>query len=350
MTGIHINVNLLLIFPSCEGVFKVKRKFYECSYFIHGGKKMNTRASAGKTFLLKMWENYPKTWKFLIDLGIFLKFKTLNTSKIPNEIVLPSTNKIYVNSEENRGRALLISNGTTQKRLTNFWIKAVKEYSPDLVIDVGVNYGECIFSTNYPTHTHIYGVEANRELLKYIHQSRDAHRNRAQIKIFNVFASDKEEEKTFYVDKHWSGTSSAAYRPEHEMTEQTTVSTVTIDSIIEEDARNKNILFKVDVEGYEAFVLKGMTELFQQSASALGFIEFNSEYVEKSGVNANDFLQFLQQHFSVYIYIKNEIVNGSQLTLSDLHNLFKSNYVHTDMILVKNVNKQIDLLILSSAS
>lgn len=318
--------------------------------YIYRREKMNTRASAGKTFLLKMWENYPKTWKFLIDLGIFLKYKTLNTSKIPNEIVLPSSNTIFVNSEENRGRALLLSNGMTSKRLTNFWIKAVNEYSPDLVIDVGVNYGECIFSTIYPKHTQIYGIEANRDLLKYIHQSRNAHRNKAQIKIFNVFASDKKEEKTFYVDKHWSGTSSAAYRPAHDMIEQTTVSSVTIDSIVEEDVTNKNILFKVDVEGYEAFVLRGMTELIQKSSSALGFIEFNSEYMEKSGVNINEFLGFLHQNFSVYIYTKNELVNRSQLTLSDLQKLFGSNYVHTDIILVKNVKNEIYLLQLSSAS
>jgi FkbM family methyltransferase len=311
---------------------------------------MNTGASAGKNFLLKMWENYPRTWKFLIDLGIVLKYKTLNTSKIPNDIVLPSSNTIFVNPEENRGRALLISNGMTQKRLTNFWMKAVNDYSPDLVIDVGVNYGECIFSTNYPTHTQIYGIEANRELLTYILQSREVHPNKAQMKIFNVFAADKEEEKTFYVDKHWSGTSSAAYRPAHDRIEQTTVSSVTIDSIVEEDVTNKDILFKVDVEGYEAFVLRGMTELIQKSASALGFIEFNSEYIEKSGVNVNEFLRFLQQHFSVYIYSKNGLMNGSQLTLSDLHKRFGSNYVHTDMILVKNVEKQIDLFKLSSAS
>jgi FkbM family methyltransferase len=318
--------------------------------YLFRGEKMNTRATAGKTFLLKMWENYPRTWKFLIDLGIFLKYKTMNTSKIPNEIVLPSSNTIFVNSEENRGRALLISNGVTQKRLTNFWVNAVNEYSPDLVIDVGVNYGECIFSTDYPNHTQIYGIEANRDLLKYIHQSREVHRNKAQIKIFNVFAADKEEEKTFYVDKHWSGTSSAAYRPAHDMIEHTTVSSVTIDSIIEEDVTNKNILFKIDVEGYEAFVLRGMTELIQKSASALGFIEFNSEYMEKSGVNVSDFLRFLQKHFSVYIYTKNELVNGIQFTISDLEKLFGSKYVHTDMILVKNVKKQIDLLQLSSAS
>ena len=92
---------------------------------------MVTKASVRKPLLMKMWEQYPKTWKFLIDLGILLKYKTLNISKLPNKIVLPSSMVLFVNSEENRGRALLISNGMTQKRLTNFWEKAVSDIKPD---------------------------------------------------------------------------------------------------------------------------------------------------------------------------------------------------------------------------
>ena len=128
----------------------------------------------------------PRAWKLLINFGILLKYKTLNINKIPNRIVLPSSNILYVNSEENRGRALLISDGMTQKRLTQFWCNAVEVIRPDLTIDVGVNYGECIFSTIYPTHTKIYGVEANRNLLPYIKKSREAHPNKSQIRIFNV--------------------------------------------------------------------------------------------------------------------------------------------------------------------
>ncbi len=40
------------------------------------------------------------------------------------------------------------------------------------------------------------------------------------------------------------------------MIEQTIVRTVTIDSIVDEDDMNKNVLFKVDVEGYEDHRLK----------------------------------------------------------------------------------------------
>ncbi|WP_243354695.1 FkbM family methyltransferase [Bacillus litorisediminis] len=296
------------------------------------------KATIRKPFLLKMWENYPKLWKFLIDVGILLKYKTLKAEKLPKKVVLPSSTILYVNSEENRGRALLISNGMTQKRMTHFWSQAVHVMNPDLIIDVGVNYGECIFSAIYPSHTMIYGVEANRQLFKYIEQSKNVHPNKAQILLFNTFAADKDdEEKVFFVDKHWSGTSSASYRPSHQMVEPVAVHSTTIDSLVQGNAMNKAVLFKVDVEGYEAFVLKGMTTIFETSAAMLGFIEFNSEYIEKSGIAVNDFLTFLNRYFTLYIYKADDsLVKANNLQFEDLKELFNSDYIHTDMILASD--------------
>lgn len=313
---------------------------------------MITKASVRRPFLMKMWERYPKTWKMLIDLGILLKYKTLNIKKIPNKIVLPSSNALYVNSDENRGRALLIKNGVTQKRLTHFWSNAVKEYLPDLIIDVGVNYGECLFSTTYPGQTKIYGIEANRHLLKYIKKSRDVHPNKSQIAIINAFASDKDDEqKTFFVDKHWSGTSSASYMPSHNMIEEMPVKTITIDSLMKENLTNKTVLFKVDVEGYEAFVLKGMTRIMEESASTIGFIEFNSEYIEKSSVHADDFFTFLQTYFTIYVYKEDDtLIKADHLTYEDLQNMFDTGYIHTDFILCKGTCHHPENLVSQSCS
>jgi FkbM family methyltransferase len=298
---------------------------------------MKTIGSVRKPILMKMWEHYPKTWKFLIDLGILLKYKTLNNNKIPNRIVLSSTNILYVNSDENRGRALLIKGGVTQKRLSTFWSNAVKEYDPDLIIDVGVNYGECIFSTTYPSHTKVYGIEANSSLFQYIEKSRAAHPNKSQITMIHALASDTDgEQKWFFVDKHWSGTSSASYMPSHHMIEKTPVESITIDSLFKGDTQPQNLLFKVDVEGYEAFVLKGMTKLIEKSNSALGFLEFNSEYIEKSGIKAAAFFAFLKKYFTIYFYIEDgTIVNADLKTYDEVQGMFGSQHFHTDFIVVK---------------
>lgn len=299
---------------------------------------MKTKASVRKPFLMGLWENYPKTWKFLIDVGILLKYKTLNIKKLPDKITLPCSNSLYVNPEENRGRALLISNGITQRRLTNFWTKSVHQLKPDLVIDIGVNYGECIFSAIYPTHTTIYGIEANRHLLKYINQSKDEHPNKAQISIIHAVASDTDgEEKIFHIDQHWSGTSSAAYVPSHKMTEKVSLKTVKIDALVSNGRTFEKVLFKVDVEGYEAFVLKGMTNLFQNSGAIAGFIEFDTEYMEKLGIDVDDFLNFLKTYFFVYVFKEDDqLVNATHLSFIELLNLFGTKYIHTDLILVSD--------------
>ncbi|WP_141431039.1 FkbM family methyltransferase [Bacillus sp. 03113] len=299
---------------------------------------MKIKAAIRKPFLMRIWENYPKTWKFLIDLGILLKYKTLNIKKLPDKVMLPSFNTLYVDSEENRGRALLISNGITQKRLTHFWSKAVNEFKPDLVIDVGVNYGECIFSATYPVNTKIYGIEANSHLLKYINRSKDVHPNKSQITIINAIASDKDdEEKIFFIDKHWSGTSSATYIPSHNLIEKVPIKSIKIDTLFSRERISEAVLFKVDVEGYEPFVLQGMTNLFENSKSLLGFIEFNSEYIEKLGISVDVFLGFLQTYFSIYVYKEDDVlVKATHLKYEDLRNLFGTNYIHTDFILVKD--------------
>jgi FkbM family methyltransferase len=299
---------------------------------------MKMKAAIRKPFFMRIWEHYPKTWKLLIDLGILLKYKTLDSEKLPDKIMLSFSNTLYVNSEENRGRALLISNGVTQKRLTHFWLNAVNEFKPDLVIDVGVNYGECIFSTTYPLDTKIFGIEANSQLLPYINRSKEAHPNRSQISIIHAIASDQDgEEKTFFIDKHWSGTSSAAYIPSHNLIEKVPVKSITIDTLVSGCRPITTVLFKVDVEGYEALVLKGMTSLLKDSVSLLGFIEFNSEYIEKLGISVDDFLLFLQTYFTIYVYTENDhLVTAKQFNHKDLQRLFGTNYIHTDFILVKN--------------
>ncbi|MFC7370346.1 FkbM family methyltransferase [Fictibacillus iocasae] len=291
-----------------------------------------------KPYVTTMWEKNPMLWKWLIDCGILLKYKTLNVDKLPNKIVLESSLILYVDPDENRGRALLICNGVTQKRLNSFWSMAVEWVNPDVVIDVGVNYGECLFSVSYPAHAKIYGIEANHRLLPYIEQSRNTHPNQTQITIVNAFASEQNNVlKEFFVDKHWSGTSSASYMPSHNMIEKVSVPSITIDSLVREVPIHEKVLFKVDVEGYEAFVLKGMKKLLSSCDTALGFVEFNSEYITKAGISANEFLDDLQTHFTICFYNADDVlVKGHQLNLEGLQSVFGTSSVHTDLVLVKN--------------
>ncbi|WP_110114823.1 FkbM family methyltransferase [Bacillus sp. CGMCC 1.16541] len=298
---------------------------------------MALKATLRKPVFMKLWESHPKIWKAMVDIGVFLKYKTLNIANLPQAITLPSRHLLYVNPNENRGRVLLIKNGMTQSRLTKFWIDTVQTMKPTIVVDVGVNYGECIFSTDYAAHTKLFGIEANTYLIPYIMKSKEAHPNKEQITIVQAFASNKENEnQRFYVDTHWSGTSSASYAPSHNMIEEHDVPTVTIDSLLEGSLTKERLLFKVDVEGYEAFVLQGMNHTIKECGHVIGFIEFDSEYMKKAYVNLDTFLSFLNEHFHVFMYDYNdELVDITSFTYKQVQEELRYREVHTDLVVVK---------------
>lgn len=291
-----------------------------------------------KPLFMKFLDKHPKTWKYLINIGLLVKYKTINNHRIPNKIALSSENSLYINSAENRGRALLLKNGETQTRLTTFWKGAVQNFKPTIVLDVGVNYGECIFSTNYEQETKIFGFEANKQLIPFIKRSRDEHKNKEQIKIIHALASDQTKPKqTFYVNRMWSGTSSGINTKMNKSIEMQSIDSIRVDSIFhKQDLQHERVLFKVDVEGFEAFVLNGMERLIKESKSCLGFIEFDSHYIRKSGTDLTRFLLFLDQHFTIYYFTNEDKLNKMEKDImGNFQKMLRTKDYHTDLVLMK---------------
>ncbi|MBE4907624.1 FkbM family methyltransferase [Bacillus luteolus] len=283
----------------------------------------------------KVWSKYPKIWKHLVNVGLFIKYKTIHFEKLPSSIKLPSSFDLHINPEENRGRALLIRNGLIQEGLARFWVSSVHSFSPTIVLDVGVNYGEYLFTVKYPKSTKIYGIEANEQLLNYIDKSLENHPNKSQFNIIHAFATNREQQThPFYIDKNWSGTSSGnAFN--FEKVEKKVVPTITVDSLLKEaNLKKERILFKIDVEGYEALVLEGMEHTIKNSKHLLGIIEFDSIYLQKAGTNLHLFLNKLDTNFYVYLFNKDgQLLKIDYLSLETLQKALKSKHIHTDLIL-----------------
>ncbi|MFZ3588734.1 FkbM family methyltransferase [Bacillus sp. DJP31] len=289
-----------------------------------------------KALYEKWWVKYPYFKDVLLKTGLLLKYRTWNVQKLPNKISLPSSRTIYINPTENRGRALLLRDGVTQERLTSFWQKSVAVFKPTIVLDIGVNYGECIFSTTYNKKTTIIGVEANEQLLSYIDQSRLDHPNRDQIQIVYGFATNSEKEThSFFVDKNWSGTSSGTKMVEHDLVEEFQVPSVTINTLLKNQVRKHDrLLFKIDVEGFESFVLEGMYDILKETKEAIGFIEFDSEYMKRAGTSLSQFFEKLKEEFHIYAYVAdNQIKDITALSYKELEQWWQSDEIHTDLIL-----------------
>ncbi len=284
-------------------------------------------------FPTRYWEVTKAAIRFILSQTLVKKWRR-------NYIIMPaSASQLYVNPQENRGKVLYMMNGVTQTRLHHFWRNAVTTVQPDLVLDVGVNYGECLFSVTYPQHCKIYGVEANAGLKKYIERSRKHHPNHRRIRMNYAIATDRNEPtRTFYVHKKWSGLSSVIPKDTNDLASYEThaVRTITIDALLQnQPLETMKLLFKIDVEGNEYHVLQGMLRTLEKCAQTIGMIEFDSHYLLRAGCDLDQYLALLQQHFSIYIYVKDKaLVRFETITFKKVQSLFWKKHVHTDFILV----------------
>lgn len=186
-----------------------------------------------------------------------------------------------------------------------FWREFNAHLKPDLVVDVGLNYGECLFGTNYSPAANLWGFEANPRLIPLLEKSRQLHPDGARMILTNCLVSDVPAENVpFLVNPKWSGSSSAV----REMNEthkhiEFKLPARTIDSIIPVvAAQDRTLLFKMDIEGFERRALAGFVGTLDRVARAYGFIEFTPKFLRWAGVEPEEFLLWLQERFDVFCF------------------------------------------------
>jgi FkbM family methyltransferase len=210
----------------------------------------------------------------------------------PTELHLfGSDNVIHVDPADPRGRALLRSEARGQSSLKKTWQWAISTLRPAAVLDVGANYGEFLYLPEYEVGTRVVGVEANSRLIPFLEASRARHPNRDQIELVSAAAGSQVRSGTaFLLDKTWSGRSSVIRHDTLREVETIEVPMVTMDSLFDGGAP-KTLVFKVDVEGYEGEVLRGMQGVLGQASEALGIIEFNPTLLTDAGESPQGFLE-----------------------------------------------------------
>jgi len=224
-----------------------------------------------------------------------------------------------------------------------FWRDFSRQLQPDLIVDVGLNYGECLFGTDYPEKTRLYGFEANPRLIPHLERSRDEHPAAERIELHHCLVSDEPaSEVPFLVNPDWSGSSSALPelndRPE---SIEFKLDARPLDEVIPRHlAEGAKLLFKMDIEGFESKALRGFTATLDAVKMAVGFIEFDAQYLRWAGEQPDEYLRWLQQRFDLYrvASIKERILKPVERLdqLPKLHG--DRERVHVDLVLASRRN------------
>lgn len=260
----------------------------------------------------------------------------------PGVIQLPgSRNPIHIDPQDPRAWKILVM-APLQGRLARnqvFWRESCEHLHPSLALDIGLNFGECLFAAEYGPETELHAYEANPALKPYVTRSLAEHPAREQMQLhFGLVSDCPGPAQTFYVDKRWSGGSSAiaGLHPEEASRYQAVeVPVLSIDSTFAQSPAAQpggTLVFKIDVEGYEFRVLEGMQKTLMAPRWSVGLVEFDTELLKSAGESLEAYFAFLKQRFEIYAFSK-EAKAAPARTWEELSGLFRRQEFHTDLLL-----------------
>lgn len=178
----------------------------------------------------------------------------------------------------------------------------INEFSVDLFLDVGANYGECAFAVPLYTSTQIVGYEANESLHAYLRRSLAYNDDITKIELVHAAVSRVSGETlAFFVDPGWSGKSSVVRDKESGLKRVEVVSTSIDHEIDRLEKRCDLLLLKMDVEGYEPAVFDGAEKTLRTVPNIICLMEFDEKYLARGGVDPEVFFEKLISLFSVYV-------------------------------------------------
>ena len=259
-----------------------------------------TRFVSGIPFIGTLCENIvrrPFLRRGIDEIKLAVKYRKL----FPNAVVLPNSGSpIFVDRNENRGRSVLLCGATGQPNLKALWHRAIAILVPDVVVDVGANYGEFVFGERYPKAKRILSIEANAGLATFLQKSHKLHPDRERIMILTALAAGISDDVIeFFLDQGSSGRSTAVKRTDTKSV-VTRVRTVAVDDLLEDlTLEEMKLVFKIDVEGFEPAVFEGMKRVIDRTNFLLGLIEFNPRLVRLSGVDPQRFLESLHSRLQI---------------------------------------------------
>lgn len=275
---------------------------------------------------------------------ILMRYGTLN----PEVVRIPhAVGRFHINPHDGRARRKLIFDAIRNRYSINrrFWNDFIAAVRPDLALDIGTNYGECIFSPGYPGNTTAIAFEANPELVGYLEKSRRDHPSMNQIEVINALVGKEPSgQRDFYINETQSGRSTAvAAITENSASHRIIkVDTVSVDSCVNDrNITAGSVVFKIDVEGYEPHVLLGMKNTIGKAKTAVGFVEYDTGYLHKSGWTAQQYQEQALDGFDLYVPIKQGLQKFTRIeSLSDYSeqaskHLKRGRDLHFDLILVK---------------
>ncbi|MBO8217854.1 FkbM family methyltransferase [Prochlorococcus marinus] len=226
---------------------------------------------------------------------------------LPKKVKIKS-NFIYLNPNDPVVSGAIFFN-VYEKTETNF-IKSVC-FEGMNVLDIGANIGfyTSIFSQFTGAKGIVVAIEPDKESYKYLSKSINCF-NYKNVLSFPIAASDTKQKLPLFISEENRG-DNRLYATDQKRN-SIMVDCLTIDELLKENKIKNLDLIKIDVQGYEPKVLKGMRKIVKSSEKLILLSEFWPKGISQSGENPREYLMMLRKMEFELFELKN---NGSLVLL-----------------------------------
>ena len=170
-------------------------------------------------------------------------------------------------------------------------------HSGDTIMDVGAGIGilTLFFRKLVGDAGMIYSFEPNSTAFSILNKNIEENAL-TNIQIENKAVSDINN-KVSFVQKNAITASRISRNDEDGIP----VDSISIDKYSIDNKIKKINFIKIDTEGYDLMVLKGMTEIIKSNPELKMMVEYHTELLQEAGIDPKDLIKFLQQqNFKIY--------------------------------------------------
>jgi FkbM family methyltransferase len=172
----------------------------------------------------------------------------------------------------------------------NFWTNTLSD--DEIILDIGANVGYYSLLASIKSNSMIYSFEPN-PIIFYRLEENIRLNNSKNIIALNKGVSNCSEKMRFYISDEENSGMSSLVEPENYSGRSITVDVLSIDDFIIKYNINKISKIKIDVEGNEYNVLKGMENTLLKNKPQI--------FIEIYDVNLN---KFKHRNIDVYNYLR----------------------------------------------
>ena len=207
--------------------------------------------------------------------------------------------KMFVSTRDISLTPSLISEGSWEQWITNFFLQELKPEEQYLEVGCNVGFFTLLAAARVGPCGTVLGFEANPSVYDLLSRSLEVNGFRDRAQVFNQAASNQEGTLDFYVmEKHQGSSSLYAFSDEYaagwnDTIKKISCKSVVLDTVLEQ-LRITPTFIKVDAEGAEPLIFEGLARTLAKRRLR-GIFEYSPSIVRGFGRDPRQFLESFER-------------------------------------------------------